>query len=216
MESAGLPFDESLVIHTGIHAGGSADRPGKGDGNAVDGYKAARVLFRRHPHLSLLFCDTDRMAMGAYDYLKETGRRIPHDAAVVGFDNQWLVATQIRPTLTTIAFRDIGAGDPGVAQDAADSGIPGRTERRGQQIVRELQARALAERGYALNPDELATTLGATTTLPGDVIARLARADSQDRVAWGAVLNSAGPEKGHHHGLSRQPDAVKNLGHSGF
>jgi len=57
--------------------------------------------------------------------------------------------------------------------------------------VRELQARALAERGYALNPDELVTTLGATTTLPGDVIARLARADSQDRVAWSAERTRA-------------------------
>ena len=43
--------------------------------NAADGYKAARVLFRRHPDLSLLFCGTDRMAMGAYDYLKETEGR---------------------------------------------------------------------------------------------------------------------------------------------
>ena len=57
--------------------------------------------------------------------------------------------------------------------------------------MRELQARALAERGYALSPDELVTTLGATTTLPGDVIARLARADSQDRVAWGAERTRA-------------------------
>jgi LacI family transcriptional regulator len=104
VEGAGLPFDDTLVVHTGIHSGGSADRPGKGGGNAVDGYKAARVLFRRHPRLSLLFCGTDRMAMGAYDFLKETGRRIPQDVAVVGFDNQWLVATQIRPTLTTIAL----------------------------------------------------------------------------------------------------------------
>ena len=86
---------------------------------------------------------------------------------------------------------DIGADDPGVTQDAADSGIPGQAKRRGQQIVRELQARALAERGYALNPDELATTLGATTTLPGDVIAKLARADSQDRIAWRAERTRA-------------------------
>jgi hypothetical protein len=35
------------------------------------------------------------------------------------------------------------------------------------------------------------TTLGATTTLPGDVIARLARADNQDRVAWGAERTRA-------------------------
>jgi hypothetical protein len=35
------------------------------------------------------------------------------------------------------------------------------------------------------------TTLGATTTLPGDVIARLARADSQDRIAWSAERTRA-------------------------
>ena len=78
-----------------------------------------------------------------------------------------------------------------MAQAAADSSATGQAEQRGQQIVRELQARALAERGYALSPDELVTTLGATTTLPGDVIARLARADSQDRVAWGAERTRA-------------------------
>jgi hypothetical protein len=49
----------------------------------------------------------------------------------------------------------------------------------------------MAERGYALSPDELVTTLGATTTLPGDVIARLACADSQDRVAWQAERTRA-------------------------
>jgi hypothetical protein len=84
------------------------------------------------------------------------------------------------------ASRDGSADDSGVAQAAADSSAIRQAEQRGQQIVRELQARALAERGYALSPDELVTTLGATTTLPGDVIAWLARADSQDRVAWGA------------------------------
>jgi hypothetical protein len=81
--------------------------------------------------------------------------------------------------------------DLGVARAAADSSATRQAEQRGQQIVRELQARALAERGYALSPDELVTTLGATTTLPGDLIARLARADSQDRVAWGAERTRA-------------------------
>ena len=57
---------------------------------------------------------------------------------------------------------DSGADDPVVAEVAADSTASGQAEQRGQQIVRELQARALAERGYALNPDELVTTLGAT------------------------------------------------------
>ena len=37
--------------------------------------------------------------------------------------------------------------------------------------------------GMHLSPDELATALGATTTLPSDVIAMLAHADSKDHVA---------------------------------
>src|SRR5690242_11539432 len=79
----------------------------------------------------------------------------------------------------------------GTARAAADSSAIGQAEHPGQQIVTELQARALAGRGYALAPDELVTTLGAATTLPGDVIAWLARADSQDRVAWGAERTRA-------------------------
>jgi hypothetical protein len=89
------------------------------------------------------------------------------------------------------ASRDSTADDAEVTRDAADSSAVRQAERRGQQIVQELQARALAARGYALSPDELETTLGATTTLPGDVIARLARADSQDHVAWGAERTRA-------------------------
>jgi hypothetical protein len=89
------------------------------------------------------------------------------------------------------ASQDNGADESGMARAAADSSTVGQAEQRGQQIVRELQAHALAERGHALSPDELVTTLGATTTLPGDVIARLARADSQDRIAWSAERTRA-------------------------
>ena len=52
------------------------------------------------------------------------------------------------------------------------------------QIAGRLQARALAERGSRLSPDELATALEASTSLPAEVIARLARARSEeDRAA---------------------------------
>jgi hypothetical protein len=64
-------------------------------------------------------------------------------------------------------------------------------EQRGQQIVARLQARAAEERGAALSPDELATVLGATTTLPSDVIARLARGEAQERMAAGAERERA-------------------------
>ena len=90
------------------------------------------------------------------------------------------------PVAAGPASRNSSADDAEVTQASADSSAVRQAERRGQHIVQELQARALAARGYALSPDELETTLGATTTLPGDVIDRLARADSQDHAAWGA------------------------------
>jgi LacI family transcriptional regulator len=93
LADAGVGYDETYVAQT------SPDHS-----NAVDGYRAARALFRRHRDLRLLFCATDRMAMGAYDYLKETGHRVPQDVAVVGFDNQLLIAEQVRPPLTTVAL----------------------------------------------------------------------------------------------------------------
>lgn len=42
--------------------------------------------------------------MGAYDAIKERGLRIPDDIAVIGFDNQELIAAYLRPGLTTVAL----------------------------------------------------------------------------------------------------------------
>jgi LacI family transcriptional regulator len=51
------------------------------------------------------------MAMGAYDAIKERGLTIPGDIAVIGFDNQELIAAYLRPKLTTVAlpFEKMGA-----------------------------------------------------------------------------------------------------------
>ena len=51
-----------------------------------------------------IFCGTDRTAMGVYDALKEMGLRIPEDVAVIGFDNQELIAAYLRPALSTMAL----------------------------------------------------------------------------------------------------------------
>jgi LacI family transcriptional regulator len=40
---------------------------------------------------------------GAYEALKERGRRTPEDFAVVGFDNQEFIAAHLRPPLSTVA-----------------------------------------------------------------------------------------------------------------
>ena len=70
-----------------------------------------------------IFCGTDRMAMGAYDAIKERGLSIPADVAVVGFDNQELIAAYLRPKLTTVAlpFEEMGARGVEMLGAALDS-----------------------------------------------------------------------------------------------
>ncbi len=85
------------------------------------------------------------------------------------------------PAWPDAASRVVATGRP--QEPGPGSGPEGQAEQRGRRIAQQLQARALAERGYLLSPDELATTLGATTTLPDNVIARLAHGDDEDRLA---------------------------------
>ena len=82
-----------------------------GHATADGGYLAASELLDLADRPTALFCANDRMAMGAYDAIKERGLRIPDDIAVVGFDNQELIAAYLRPALTTIAlpFEEMGS-----------------------------------------------------------------------------------------------------------
>ena len=66
------------------------------------------------------------------------------------------------------------APEPDPRQDA---------EHRGRRIAERLQAQAVYERGAELTADELAVALEQTTSLPPEVIARLARARSEERTA---------------------------------
>jgi LacI family transcriptional regulator len=74
------------------------------DGNwhADSGYELARkVLGLRRPATALV-CGNDRMALGAYDAIKELGLRIPHDVSVIGYDDQQEIVAYMRPPLTTM------------------------------------------------------------------------------------------------------------------
>lgn len=61
-----------------------------------------------------VFCHNDRVAMGLYDALRERGLRIPEDMAVVGFDNQEVIAGHLRPPLSTVALPHYELGAAGV------------------------------------------------------------------------------------------------------
>ena len=49
-----------------------------------------------------IFCCNDQIARGVVDALRERGRRVPDDVAIVGFDNWEIVAAATRPPLTTV------------------------------------------------------------------------------------------------------------------
>ncbi|MCO1337958.1 LacI family transcriptional regulator [Kocuria polaris] len=82
-----------------------------GDGTAESGYQGAAELLDGPNPPTALFCGNDRMAMGAYDAVKERGLRIPHEISIIGFDDQQALADSLRPGLTTVAlpFEEMGA-----------------------------------------------------------------------------------------------------------
>ena len=72
-----------------------------GDFTRVAGEQAARELLRREPDLDGIFAASDLMAIGAMRTIKDSGRGVPDDVAVIGFDDIDL-SQHTEPPLTTI------------------------------------------------------------------------------------------------------------------
>jgi LacI family transcriptional regulator len=68
------------------------------------GYDSTMKMMKISDPPTALFCFNDRMAMGAYDAIKKLGLSIPNDVAVIGFDNEELIAAHLHPALTTMAL----------------------------------------------------------------------------------------------------------------
>lgn len=66
------------------------------------GRAAAGLLLDRHPDVDAIFCGSDQVARGVMDSVRERGRRIPEDVAVMGFDNWEVLAADARPSLTSV------------------------------------------------------------------------------------------------------------------
>ena len=62
---------------------------------------AVRALLSSRPEVTAVFAISDIMAFGAMKAVRDTGRRVPGDVAVVGFDDIE-AATYVRPALSTI------------------------------------------------------------------------------------------------------------------
>jgi LacI family transcriptional regulator len=74
-----------------------------GEWSEAWGRDAVRRLFalKRAPP-DALFCGNDQIARGAIEALREIGRSVPADVAVVGFDNWEVMAKAARPPLTSV------------------------------------------------------------------------------------------------------------------
>ncbi len=96
-----LPFDAALVREE------VGDTPG--------GYKAVTALMQLPNPPTAIFCFNDRMAMGAYNALRDLHLAVPHDVAIVGFDNQELIAANLQPPLTTLALPHYEMGQWSIA-----------------------------------------------------------------------------------------------------
>ncbi len=73
----------------------------RGDFSEESGERAMRELLNRVPDLDAVFAASDLMAVGALHALRASGRKIPDDVAVVGFDDS-PISRLTDPKLTSV------------------------------------------------------------------------------------------------------------------
>jgi ABC-type xylose transport system substrate-binding protein len=66
------------------------------------GRQATTDLLQAAPDLDAVFCGSDQIARGVLDALREGGRAVPDDVAVIGFDNWSAMIEGSRPALSTV------------------------------------------------------------------------------------------------------------------
>ena len=87
LRAAGRTLDPSLEVSGQYQARIAAD--------------AMATLLARHPDIDALFAASDSMAIAAMQAIKDSGRRVPDDVAVIGFDDL-PTALESNPTLSTV------------------------------------------------------------------------------------------------------------------
>ena len=88
----------------------ACDGPLFGEWSEAWGRQAARILLRRDPEVDAVFCASDQIARGLVDAMREAGKRVPRDVAVVGFDNWEVMTAASRPPLTSVDMDLEGLG----------------------------------------------------------------------------------------------------------
>lgn len=109
------------------------------------GRGATRTLLARHPEIDAVLCGSDQIARGVLDALREAGRDVPGDIAVMGHDNWEQIAANSRPPLSTI---DMNLEELGrVAANLLVQAIDGRVEPGMRSIPCRLVSRGSTAQG---------------------------------------------------------------------
>jgi len=67
------------------------------------GFECAEMLLKDNQEITAVLAVNDLMAIGVINYLHKSGRKVPEDVSVLGFDNIEL-AGSITPSLTTVEY----------------------------------------------------------------------------------------------------------------
>ncbi|WP_033339978.1 LacI family DNA-binding transcriptional regulator [Catenuloplanes japonicus] len=94
-------IDRLTAYRDAIEADGQVPRIAYGDFTRESGAAAMRELLDADPDLDAVFIASDLMAHGALRTLRASGRRVPDDVAVIGFDDIE-IAQFTDPPLTTV------------------------------------------------------------------------------------------------------------------
>lgn len=103
-----FPSHAARQREAGYRAALAASGPGIDEALIRDGnysfegaYDATRSLLGLSDAPTAFFCISDRMALGCLSAIVDSGRRVPQDVSLVGYDNLELL-NYVRPRLTTV------------------------------------------------------------------------------------------------------------------
>jgi len=88
LKDAGLPYDPSLIVHENWVA-------------IKAGALATQDLLRKIPDIDAILYGSDKQAHGGMKMLRNLGKKIPEDIAIIGFDDD-PIDTVLQPTLSSV------------------------------------------------------------------------------------------------------------------
>lgn len=98
----------------------------RGDWSRAWGTAACRRLIGSGARFDAVFCGNDQIALGAESVLRESGRRVPDDVALVGVDNwEYVISGRSTRHLTTVDTGLAALGAAAAAQVADGRDAPG-------------------------------------------------------------------------------------------